>query len=284
MKCFPTAFGGSYDCDEYNIIYAKDYVSSLHFNITLPRENLDMPVKDDAASVNDHKMIIKYLQIFAPILIAKFGVPDFSASILTRFNLSKGSFRMLHSKTVGINSIDSDEDVPETSRFTRDRARIDTYSLYNDATGNLIGSFDYKYLDKIIHSDGAIIGYDFRRSTPNLGFEYRLMDFCGLECIGKIIQFIFLLLKLLDNDIIKKTACKAYNNVIINKQIMRVFTTDKIINADYNELIRDCTTLPITQTNLTECFDEIFTHLNNMAFNHKYFDVFEKLGLNVDKT
>jgi hypothetical protein len=65
---------------------------------------------------------------------------------------------------------------------------------------------------------------------------------------------------------------------------MRVFTTDKIINADYNELIRDCTTLPITQTNLTECFDEIFTHLNNMAFNHKYFDVFEKLGLNVDKT
>jgi hypothetical protein len=138
-------------------------------------------------------------------------------------------------------------------------------------------------LNKIIHSDGAIIGYDFRRSHSKLGFEYRLMDFCGLECIRKIIQFIFLLLKLLNNDIIKKTSCKAYNNVIVNKQIMRVFTTDKTINADYNELIRECTRLPITQTDLTKCFDEIFTHLNNMAFNEKYINVFQKLELKVDK-
>jgi hypothetical protein len=281
MKCFPTAFGDSFNCTEYSFIYAKDYVSSLHFNITLPRENIEIPIDSDDKSVNDHKMVIKYLQIFAPILIAKFGVPDFSDSILRRFELSKGSFRMLHSKTVAINSVDSDKDLPTNQRQTLDPDRIATYSLYNDVTGDLIGSFDYTYLHNIIKSTEPSLGYDFRRSNTKLGFEYRLMDFCGLECIGTIIQFIFLLLKLLHNDEIKTARCKALNNAIINRQIMRVFTSDKTIEPEYRELIRVCTTLSVTQTDLANCFDEIFAQLNDMPIDEKYNDVFTNLRLRV---
>jgi hypothetical protein len=282
MKCFKIDAFSEMDnnivCNEkgYDYIYNKDYLSSLHFNITLPRPDLTIPLNESENQI--HVILVKYLQLFTPILIKKFGVPDFSFSKFGK--LTNGSFRMLHSKTIGINSSDSSKPISANRQSSIDFSS-EKYDLFKSIdTPNLIDSFDYNFLNTFIEKSDFKLGYDFRQTNNKLGFEYRLMDYCKISCIKTIIKFIFLLYKMIGYKRITQDKCKAINNKIINKQIITFFTTNSnYLDEEYKRLILDCTGFYSKSIDTNEYFSKLYTYLKEIPENIEHKDIFTNLKL-----
>jgi hypothetical protein len=285
VKCFKyDAFSGMDNgkCREYEYLFTKDYLASLHFNITLPRVNLKVPLSPEEKDT--HKIVVKFIQLFAPVLIANYGVQDFSYGKFGR--LTNGSFRMLHSKTIGINSIDSDLDIPTNRQYSNNIIEKPYNLFYKPINNlNLVNSFDYNFLGKYFPNNepdtSFNVGYDFRRSIDTLGFEYRLMDYCKISCIKTIIRFIFLLLKFIDHKQINLPKCKAINNDIINNEILNIFTSvNKQLSEPYKKLVYECSGFYDKSINPKEYFSKLYTYLIEIPTNIKYKKLFEKLKIN----
>jgi len=264
-------------------LYIKDYLASLHFNITLPRS---VPSSTDLTTVEKtkHLVIIKLLQLFSPVLISTFGQPDYSFGRID--GTTNGSLRILHSKTIGINSSDTREEISSGNREAEFNLTDKRYELYMNESENLKDSFNYGLLKKkIVPNDKGMykVGLDFRRSKSCLGFEYRLMDYCGIDGIKAIIKFIFLLTNLLDYSGINQSKCIALNNEIINQQIFDVFKTEEqSLSSKYRELVRDCSGLWSDETNPKEYFRDIYLQLVSKMDSSSFYYIL-KTQLNVDR-
>lgn len=109
----------------------------------------------------------------------------------------------------------------------------------------LLNSFIYSYIPDQIDDYG--VGHDFRSGHPNLGFEYRMLDFCTVDEIKDTLIILFFLGALVEEDerlsIGKLTnVCTAYNNDVVNNQLQSVLENgqNSMTTKSYTDILSNC--------------------------------------------
>ncbi len=233
---------------------------TYHFNITIPTKlNEQCEIDDKRLFIEQHRNAIRVIQWLEPILIAKFGAPDYLSLHDKNVNLTKCSQRCAISRYISIGSYNTDKMNPgkilqiELSEHPMNTSPIWWFNRYYQMCG-------YQKLDKI----GLDINF---HKHLNHGIELRFFDYFP-EChLREVLQFIVLALDLsLDKpDIINPIYQFEWNDLVYNTIL---YGKDAIITKNILSVYASVLNIPsllsidkpITPVDL---YDIIYKHLHD---------------------
>jgi len=219
---------------------------TIHINLTLPTMLQDGKIIDKDRFAKDHLVLMEYIQIVEPLLVACYGTPDVLSLVDPAYSI--GSLRVSMSRYISLQTYHTS--IPINGKLL----------LMDKPTDP---AFWYNQLDQSPYLPNTQIGYDLNfNKFKNHGIEIRFFEWFPEEHLKDVMNFIILLgaHSLLQGRSLSFD--KSHYNTLIKNCVQKGFTYQIPIN-ECNIIMRDMG-LPLVES--TQTAHQLLSSISNQLY------------------